>query len=226
MKAHIQIAMVLIFFIGGYSWGFGQPELAPKSVISIENQHLLARVDNPLHIVVQQNEPVTLDQLSATLQVLGSEKLPLELVQGPGCFIINPHAVGIVEINITIGDTLETKSLIVKPLKAIGRLSTYRANTEDKIRAAEFKAQIGISATIECYGYFKRCNVKSFQVIRVSSENRVESAENVGAKFDGEAKEIIKKAESGDIFIFRQIKHQCFDSEKPERLDDMIFEIM
>lgn len=35
MEAHIQIAMVLIFFIGGYSWGFGQAERLDDMIFEI-----------------------------------------------------------------------------------------------------------------------------------------------------------------------------------------------
>ncbi|MFM9950901.1 MAG: GldM family protein [Saprospiraceae bacterium] len=64
-----------------------------------------------------------------------------------------------------------------------------------------------------------------FQTIRIGANNEIERAVNKGARFDQQTRKIILKAESGDIFIFRQIKYKCPGSRHPQRLDDMIFEI-
>lgn len=227
MKIISKIIPILIFWIGSYSIILGQRGEPLKSMISIENQYLIAKVDNPIRIVAHQKEPVSLSQLNATFQGYDydSEKNPIEIVEGKGYFIINPDSIGIVEIHITVGDTIEIKTLRVKPIEAVGRLGTYQANSDTKIGAGEFKAQLGIIANIECCGFDAKCSVFGFQTIRISNQNQVERRINKGSRFEEETREIIMKAESGDIYIFRQIKYKCPGSKKPQRLDDMTFEI-
>lgn len=225
MKINNGILLILIFLTTRYSICFGQVGKHLKSIISIENQYLIAKVDNPIRIVAQQNEPVSINQLNATFQGYDSEKEPIEILEGKGYFIINPDTIGIVEINIRIRDTIETKFLGVKPIEAVGRLGRYKANTDKKIGVGEFKPQTGIIANIECCGFDARCKVLGFQTIRISNRNQVERTINKGGRFEEGARGIIMKAESGDIFIFRQIKYKCPGSGESQRLDDMIFEI-
>jgi hypothetical protein len=226
MEVYKTLLSILIILIGSFLMTYGQSGKPLKSIVSIENQYLIVGVDNPIGIVAQQKEPVSISQLSANFQVYNSEKVPIEIAVCNGYFIIRPDTIGIVELNITIGDTIETKTLRVKPMEAVGRLGgKYGANTNGKIGVGEFKAQMGIIAQIECCGFDAKCNVLGFQTIRISNRNQVERRINKGGRFEEETREIIMKAESGDIYIFRQIKYKCPGSEKPQRLDDMIFEI-
>lgn len=225
MEVDKTLLSILIIWVGSFSMTFGQSGKALKSIVSIENQYLIAGVDNLIRIVAQQNEPVSINQLNANFQVYNAEKVPIEIVGGNGYFIIRPDTIGIVEINIAIGDTIEIKALRVKPIEAVGRLSRYGANTDKKIGVGEFKAQMGIIASVECCGFDAKCQVLKFQTIRIGVNNEIERAVNKGAKFDQQTRGIIMKAVSGDIFIFRQIKYKCPGSGKPQRLDDMIFEI-
>lgn len=225
MKGNKPVISVLIFWMVNTLATFGQVGIPLKSIVSIENQYLIAKVDNPIRIVVQQSEPVSIKQLNATIQVYNSEKVPIEIAAGSGYFIIRPDTIGIVELNITIGDTIETKTLRVKPIEAVGRLGRYGANTDEKIGIGEFKAQMGIIANIECCGFDARCQVLGYQMLRVSNRNQIDRTVNKGGRFEEKTREIIMKAESGDIYIFRQIKYRCPGSENPQRLDDMIFEI-
>jgi len=225
MKIINKVLVILIFWIGSNPIAFGQRGGSMKSILSIENQYLIAKIDNPIRIVAQQNEPVTISQLNATFQGYDSEKESIEIVEGKGYFIINPDSIGIVEIHVTIGDTVEIKKLRVKPIEAVGRLGIHKANSDTKIGVGEFKAQMGIIANIECCGFDARCSVLGFQTTRISNQNQAERRINKGGRFEEETREIIMNAESGDIYIFRQIKYKCPGSEKSQRLDDMIFEI-
>ncbi|TVM02565.1 MAG: hypothetical protein CV087_09400 [Candidatus Brocadia sp. WS118] len=225
MKVNKPVISVLIFWMVNSLATFGQVGKPLKSIISIENQYLIAKVDNPIRVVAQQNEPVSIKQLNATIQVYNSEKVPIEIVEGRGYFIIRPDTIGIVELNITTGDTIETKTLRVKPIEAVGRLGRYGANTDEKIGIGEFKAQMGIIANVECCGFDARCQVLGYQMLRISNRNQIDRTVNKGARFEENTRGIIMKAESGDIYIFRQIKYKCPCSENYQRLDDMIFEI-
>ena len=224
MKGNKLFFSVLIMWISCISTATGQMGML-KSNISIENQSLVAKIDNPIRIVAQQKEPVSIEQLNGTLHVSKSLKLPIEITERNGYFYIRPDTIGLVEINITIGDTTETMHLRAKPLEAVGRLGGRSANTEEKFGPEEFKTQRGIIANVECCGFDARCTVLEFHVIRINKRNQVERAINKGGTFEEQTWKITTKAESGDIFIFRQIRYRCHKSGSPQRLDDMIFEI-
>ncbi|MFT5262623.1 MAG: hypothetical protein ACI8YQ_001360 [Polaribacter sp.] len=225
MKLKKKTLLILILWIGNYLISLGQIAHPLKSIISIADQYLVAKINNPIRIIAQQKEPVSIDQLNATFQKYDSEKEPIVIVERNGYFIINPDTIGIVKINITIGDTIETKTIRVKPIEVVGRLGRFKANTDKKISVGEFRTQMGIMASVECCGFDAKCKVLEFQTIRISTQKQTEKALNRGGKFEEEAREIIAKTESGDIFIFRQIVCKCSDSGKAQRLDDMIFEV-
>lgn len=219
------ILQILIFCIGSSSLILGQRRESLKSILSIDNQFLFIKSDNPIRIVAQQKEPVSLSQLSATFQKYDSEKKPIEIIGEKGYFFINPDSIGIVEINIKIADTVETKTLRVRPIQAVGKFGRHTANSDTKIDVGEFKSQIGLVATVEFCGFDAKCNVFGFQVIRISNLNQVERINNKGGRFEEHTREILMKAKSKDIYIFRKIKYKCPGSEGYQRLDDMIFEI-
>lgn len=218
-----QTILILLVWTGVHTAGWAQ---APqKALTSLENRHLLAKIDNPIRIVAQQNDPVSIQQLDATFQPFNAEKAPIEIREGKGYFIIRPDTTGLVEIRITVGDTVEIKTLPVKPLEAVGYLGRIKANSDEKMAAGEFKAQMGISAVIECCGFDARCQVLGFKVMRISAEGQTERAVNPEARFRKPAIDMIQKAKPGDLYIFRQIKYQCPGSGQPQRLEDMIVEI-
>ena len=217
-----QITILTLFlWIVSCSASVGQT----KAIISLENPHLIANIDNPIRIVAQQNTAVSISQLTATLQGSDSGEEPIAIVERAGHFIINPKKTGRVKINIRVGDTVETKTLQVRPIEALGRLGRHKANSDEKISVGEFKVQSGIMANIECCGFDAKCQVLGFKAIRISNRNQAERATNTGGRFGETTKKMILKAEPGDTYIFRQIRYRCPGSERPQRLHDMIFEI-
>ncbi|MGB1207529.1 MAG: GldM family protein [Chitinophagales bacterium] len=223
MKINRQILLILILWIVNSSLSFGQIKNSSKVLISKEN--LIVTRNNLIRIVAQQEKPVSIHQVKATFQESGKEKEPFEISEKNGYFLLTPRTIGIIELHITIGDTIETRKLIVKPMGAVGRLGAYKANTDKKISLGEFKAQMGIVARIECCDIDGKYKVLGFEVIRISNKNVVERCINKGGGFGEKTRNIIKKAQSNDTFIFRKIKYKCPYLEKPQRLDDMIFEI-
>ena len=225
MRTRNTIKLIALLWIGSCTLTLGQAGGTVKSMVSIESGNLIATTDNPIRIVAQQNEPVAMSQLRATFQVYDQEKKSISITDRNGFFIIHPDTIGVVELYITIGDTVETKLLKVKPIVAIGRLGRYKANTDATIDAHEFKTQFGISANVECCGFDAKCKVLGFQLIRISPQNQVERVVNRGGRFEKQAIAIVRGAASGDIFIFRQINYRCPATLQAQRLEDMIFEI-
>lgn len=220
-----EIVLILLLLIGLSSTSFAQFGKTPKALISTDETVLRTKMDNALRIVAQQENPVTIDQLSATFQKDGSDRVPIKIKQAIGYFTINPDTIGIVEINISIGDTIETKTLRVKAIDAEGYLGNFQANSDEKMGVGIFKSQGRITASVYCCGIQGYCNVLGYQIIRINKMNRVERIINRGDYFQENTRLLINKAEAGDIYIFRQIKYKCPGTDKPQRLDDMILEL-
>ena len=218
-----QIISILTILIFNQITILGQQQF--RSIISTEHHHFVAKLDNPFRVVAQQEKPVTIDQLSAIIQIYDSEEQPIEIQKRGNYFVIHPDTIGIVEIKIELKDTIEIKRIRVKAIEATGKLGRHRANTNESIKKGEFKAQQGIAAIIEGYDIDASCKIYGYQILRISKRNEVERKINKGARFKEESKLLINKAESGDLYIFREIKCRCPGSDKIERLLDMIFEI-
>lgn len=225
MKIFQSILMLLLFLVLNFTRSSAQKNSTPKVMTSMDHTHLIAQMNNPIRIVAQQEKPVSLDQLSAKLHIYDSEFRSLEIIEGKGYFIIRPDTIGMVELKIDMGDTIEIKRLSVRSIEAVGRLGRYKSNTDKPISVGEFKVQIGIIANIECCDIDARCRILGYEAMRLSQRNEVERTVNQGAKFTKQTQQMISKVESGDVFIFRKIKYRCPGSEKLQRLDDMIFEI-
>ena len=222
-KIVIQLISILIIIIYSQITIVGQQQF--KSIISVEYGHFIAKLDNSFRVVAQQEKRVTIDQLSALIQIYDSESKPIEIQERNNHFVIYPDTIGIVEISIDLGDTVEIKKIKVKAIEAVGRLGRFGANIDKPIKKGEFKAQQGIAAIVEGYDIQARCKIYGYQLLRISKRNRVDRSINKGGRFEQKTKEVINKAETGDLYIFREIRYRCPGSNKIKRLADMIFEI-
>lgn len=198
---------------------------APKALISIKGGHLTSKMDNNIRIVAQQDRPVSSDQLKGTIQAFNSVKKPLQIVEKKGYFTIRPDTTGLVEISVNLGDTIEVKRLYVRPMTAVGQLGSYRANEGAGIGSGEFKAQSGILAVLQGYDIDALCRVLEFQVVRISEDNQVERATNLGPRFESGSRQIIDNAKPGDLYLFINVLYKCFNSTSPQKLDDMVVTI-
>ena len=187
---------------------------------------LYAKINNPIRILAQQNEAITIDDISASFQLnYGSEHVPIKIVDGKSYFIIRPDTIGYIHLTINLQDDVETHRFSVEALEAEGRLGRHKGNNHKKVGLGEFKAQLGITAIITCCDINAMCKMLGYEMIRVSKDNKVQRCQNKGGKFQPKTQSIIANAQSGDLFIFRNIKYRCPGAPKIQFLDDMTFEI-
>ncbi len=217
--------LILISYLSILVTNFSSGQQLHKVMFSNENKDFVAPTDNNFRIIAQQNHPVTIDQLSATFTFKTGKTSSINIQDRDGYFTIHPDSLGIIKISIALKDTIETRSFNVVPIWAIGHLSSFKANQDIKIGIGEFKAQRGLTAVVECCGFDAKCSLLNYEVIRVSKLNRAERNKNKGDSYDANTKIIIDHAASGDLYIFRKIFYRCPLAEKPQRLDDMTFEI-
>lgn len=186
----------------------------------------LIGVDNPLDLVYAQDEKILKEDISATFENYQTkEKTKLEVFEDRGYFYIRPHDLGRVTIKVKTKDGLKEKIVNTKLITAVGKLSRYRANHSAKLEKGEFRAQQGIFPAIEGYDIDARCTIIQYEMIRINAKNKVARTINQGGKFESKTRKLITRADSKDVFIFRNILYKCPGDHYERRLGDMIFEI-
>lgn len=228
MKQSLRLIFLLFSMALLSTVAYGQK--APKALISIKNEKLFVGMDNPVGIIAQQEEPVSIEQVkvffySYKAYVEKSSPEELAIYKRYEYFYVHPKETGLLEFRVEVDHEVDTIRRRVEPIQAVGRLSRHGANSDEKISAGEMKAQQGLWASLEDYTICANCIVVDYEVIRISANNMTEKAFNKGARFEGSAKLLIEKAQSGDIYIFRKIRYLCPGDKESKRLDDMIFDI-
>lgn len=191
---------------------------------------LINRVDNCIQIFVTENNSVpNPEQVYAyhyTPHIFLNELEPKQqkIEYKDGWFWVYPDSVGLVEVIVDF-EGIEYKQRIgVLPIRAVIRVSMIEANSERKMSAKELKSQRRLVATVECCGLDTKCAISEFELIKIGMDNNVSRVKNVGEEFEERSYNLIRTAEPGDIYIFRNIYYRCPGSGK-ERAEDMIFEL-
>jgi len=186
-------------------------------------------MDNYISIIAMQDSALAVEQITAFFMTpymyfYEKEPIQLEVERKYGKFKIHPDSLGSVEFQVKLRGTTEIVRIRAEPIKAVCRLSKHKANSEAKISVAEFKAQLGLSAYVECCGFEASCKMIEFEILRIANNNHATRVMNRGGRFEETSLRLIKQAGSGDIYIFRNIYYQCPSTEN-QRSEDMIFEI-
>jgi hypothetical protein len=199
-----------------------------KVVVYTENcNQLIAGINNYITIMAMQDSSLSVEQISAYLIIpteYEMEPIKLDIEKRHDKFLIRPDSIGLVEIHVKLNNHVEIERIRVKPLKAVCRLSNYKANSETKISAGELKAQLGIIANVECCGFEAKCKMLEFEVVRIPLSEISSRVINKGGRFEDNTLGLINQAETGDLYIFKNIYYRCPSSEK-QRSEDMIIEI-
>ncbi|WP_169435054.1 GldM family protein [Neolewinella persica] len=202
---------------------------ANRSMVSFRNDQVFVGMTNYFRVVAQQTDPVTLNQLSATLHTYGeiqeSDPIPLKVEQDGDRFTIHPEETGIVSIVIQLVDRQEQYNFHTKQLDAVGKVGLWGAITEGRIPAIAFKAQPGVYAQVEGYDISAKCNVISYEVIRITSDLKAEIANNEGGRLGLVTATLIKKAQPGDRYIFTKIRYRCPGAQVDQFAETLSFEL-
>ena len=225
MNRHCHLTILLTLFILTCK---GQN--SEKVIIYTETcNELIAGIDNYISIFAMQDTSLSEKQISAfSIPInghIGEENtVKLKVEKEYGRYLIHPDSIGIVKFHIRLNNAIEVYTVKVKPLEAVCRLGGLKANSESKIPKAIFKAQMGIVAHVEGFGFDANCKMISYEVIRIPANDISSKSYNMGGKFQETTSNLIKQAEPGDLYIFRNIYYRCTTPEK-QRSEDMIIEI-
>jgi len=197
-------------------------ELSIMLAFDENNETLLVGIDNPIDITYMENQIDLVQDLTA---VFKNSSDTIEIIAKDEKFYLKPDALGVIELLIETKAGIWERTLNVIDFKPEARMTRYGANHEGKLNKMEFTFQPGIHANVEGRNIYANCDVLNYEIVRISGDNLAERKLNEGGKFTQDSKEIIEKASSGDLFVFRNIMCNCPHLETVQRLNDMIFEI-
>ena len=73
----------------------------------------------------------------------------------------------------------------------------------------EFKAQGGISAVLENFDFDAKCDMVGFEFTYYPKRQDPIVVSNSGARWGGQAADMVNKAKPGDAYFFDDIKCKC-----------------
>jgi hypothetical protein len=214
--------LVLSYFV----WG---PQIWAQSpldvIIQPSYEHVYIGIENKIRIVAKQEKPVSPDQVRALFYSINGDSSEVQLEWKYNAFHYVPKKAGRLGITVTTDSGSRTQYFYLKPIEAVGRLSKFDGQGHTVIPAVEMKVQSGIMASVLNLGFDAQCKVEDFELIRVNEKGGSQKVSNIGARFVPHTLELTGKAQSGDLFIFRNIRYRCPGAVEPQYLPHMIFEI-
>jgi hypothetical protein len=212
-------AILSVFSIGAQSYS--------DVLISPSYGQIFIGMENAIRIVAQQETPVSPDQVRAVFYPYSTkgDSSEVQLEWKYNAFHYVPKEAGRLGITVTTHSGSRTQYFYLKPIEAVGRLWKYDGQGHSVISAVEMKVQSGIIASVLNLGFDAQCKVEDFELIRVNAKGGAQKVSNIGARFVPQTLELTGKAQSGDLFIFRNIRYRCPGAVEPQYLPHMIFEI-
>ena len=192
----------------------------------LRNREFLIGLDNPIQLVNDKYEFIDIENITATFEDYEtglSQDINLKVENG--IYKITPAKIGKIKLHIQAKSCELKRTLIVKPITATPRIGNYTSNESNKIKWVELQAYSGMIANIECCDIDGRCNVIGFEVYLIQFSSKVLKSINIGGRYTNETIEILKKAKSKDIILFRNIKYKCPGANVEQRMPDMTLEI-
>ncbi len=220
-----QFLIATLAFLFLHSIHFPKPAEKPEIAISTAgNPRILAGIENPIVIVVQQAKPVYRNQISLRFEHPNPDSSSRAVLTGDkGHFRLWVDTTGILILSIKTAQGVVEKKLRCVALDAVTRLGGL--NKSGKMSNGVFKAQGGIIASIECCDIDARCDVIDYEILKFNARSMVFRGSNTGGAFDATIRPIINRALPGDIYWFRNIRYRCPGSAQPGFAQDIAIEI-
>ncbi len=227
MKNILFIGLALVLLCS-FCFVLGKKQVKPKVCFTLYNgNNLIVGVDNPISIIAENERPIQLGQVTVS-GYSGIEydslagKNGATISGGNGDFIVRVDSFGIVDFDVKTKAGTVQKSILATPLPTVTYFGLSRGGS---LSAEKFKLQKGVVASVECCGFDAKCAVIDYSIIRITHDNRVDRAINIGGRLNEAANQLIQAAQSGDIYWFRNTRYRCPGSREPQLADDFSIEI-
>lgn len=126
---------------------------------------------------------------------------------GGGKFNVRATTPGEAKLTVSGGGASQTFNYRVKRIPdPAPRLGKYKGG---QLGNGEFKAQGGISAVLENFDFDAKCDMVGFEFTYYPKRQDPIVVSNSGARWGGQAADMVNKAKPGDAYFFDDIKCKC-----------------
>jgi hypothetical protein len=97
--------------------------------------------------------------------------------------------------------------------------------SDANISAGEMKAQNGIMAVLENFDFEAKCQISSYEIMYIAKGQEPLTNVNSGGAFSLQSKKLIESAQSGDVYIFKEVNGNCPGDTSPRKLNPIVISI-
>ncbi len=172
-------------------------------------------VDNPLSISAAG---VPSSQVQVTAQGAKIKKMT------NGKYNVTASKTGKAIITVAGGGLAPTKfEYRVKPIPTpVAKLGDKTAGT---LTPAAIKIHDRLFPHLERFDFEARCKISGFELTRLPKGDDPQFQQNRGGRFNSAVKNIIKRAQRGDVFYFDNVKAKCPGDQYQRTLNSLVFNI-
>jgi len=127
------------------------------------------------------------------------------------------------KINVSAGSLKSSKTFRVKripdPVAKLGN------KPDGEMGNGEFKVQRGLIAALENFDFDARCEIQSFNVVKVAKRSDPVTVENTGGTFKESAINLVQSAKPGDTYYFESVKARCPGDSAGRKINSLVFRI-
>lgn len=120
------------------------------------------------------------------------------------------------------GKRAQTTILVKRIRDPVVQLGNSSGGT---IKAAYFRAQVGLIALIEGMDMMGQCKIQSFELFYGSNGQDPVSMRQNGGAFTGAVRQAVAQAKAGDQYIFTNVVGRCPGDVAGRRLNGLVFNI-
>lgn len=96
---------------------------------------------------------------------------------------------------------------------------------DQKVSLSEFKKNGGITIKTGCCDHKDGCTILGYNFLRARKNEDTIRVVNPGSTYNGDAKRLIESGIIGDIYIYKNLKYKCPDSDNYIKLDEIVFDL-
>lgn len=142
-----------------------------------------------------------------------------------GEWFLRPNHPGLYPV--VLSHESDKKTVLLKANYLPDPVSYLEDRSDDgKLRVEDFKSMTNLYAIIENFEWYNACSIHHFSIWYLDrGTGKSETIKNEGSAFGEAAMLFLKKAKSGDVVVFEQVKAFCPGEEKPRKLNSLVFHL-
>ncbi len=138
-------------------------------------------------------------------------------------YIVRVERTGECKIFVEANGIKKTSRFRVKYIPS--PIAKLAGQTGGEIDRELFKSELGLNAVLENFDFDARCKVFGFDLSHIRPKGEIVKLYNEGYRYTMSTKELIRKAETSDLYLFENVMARCPGDTKSRMINSMIFKI-